>query len=198
MTILEVGRIDGIRYLKIDTKMVRFPECIQVYLRHKDSGYDFKFYGAVGRYRKYSARKTVMQSYLQLIECITDEETIYDVAIRPSSLGRHFTHLGCVLPPLVRVKKSRSGHCLIFTDPYTYRTTSISTRDVDPKAFLQSEPYRRAKRISDEYMNEIKSKYLSYDDIRDSISTVDDHFVKEYNVTLFADRPNGNMNKEHR
>lgn len=160
--------VDGKRMLFHQGNSIRFPEMFYIHFRKQDNYYELRYPGINTPYRKFSKGEDLFKNYLKLVEEITENESIYDIGIKTFLLARQYELDGVKLPYFVRTKTYNGEHkALMFRDPIA---KTYTLRMIDSDKLEESSAYRQMVNLSACAMRKIKDKYISLEDIKNSMN----------------------------
>ena len=185
MTMISLVSIDSVRHLRIGDIAVRFPTRLQLYPRQSTRDYEFYYTGVYNVYRKFVTKRTMHQGYLEFVESILDEESLFDHSVSMSRLVDRELFGKTLLPSFVRSQKRKGLDYLVFRKPIVGSKIVVALEyDYPEQNLIETKAYRKMLEVSNKYCSEVKDTFVSYEDIFNSVKPVTEKAILIKNLEI--------------
>lgn len=183
MNLISLISIDSVRHLQIRHIAVRFPARLHIYPRKEVGNYELYYTGINKVYRKFVTDRTIRFGYLEFVEAILDEESLFDHPMSANRLTDRELFGKTLLPPFVRQQKRKGLDYLVFRKPIVGSKVVVALEyDYPEQELTETKAYLKMSELSNEYCNEVKDTSVSYEDIFKSIKPVTENVILIKNI----------------
>ena len=185
MSLISVVSINSVRHLRIGDIAIRFPIRLQIYPRKAIGNYELYYTGVNKVYRKFVTDRTIRFGYLEFVESILDEESLFDHPMSANRLADRELFNKTLLPLFVSKQKRKGLDYLVFRKPITGNKIVIALEYEYPEQELtETKAYLKMLELSNKYCNEVKDTFVSYEDIFKSVKPVTDKAILIKNLEI--------------